>query len=35
MEAAELGTFIAGKTGNFPPTVILILGGLMLTYGVW
>ena len=27
--------FIAGKTGNFPPTVILIFGGLMLTYGVW
>ena len=27
--------FIAGKTGNFPPTIILIFGGLMLTYGVW
>lgn len=27
--------FIVGKIGNFPPTVILILGGLMLVYGFW
>lgn len=27
--------FIAGKIGNFPPTVMLILGGLLLAYGVW
>ena len=27
--------FIAGKIGNFPPIVMLILGGLLLAYGVW
>ena len=27
--------FIAGKVNNFPPTVMLIFGGLVLVYGIW
>ena len=27
--------FIAGKVDNFPPTVMLILGGVVLVYGIW